>query len=249
MGTGRVHRGSLIPLQAFDDVPLQPGAPAGLGAPPIASKNAILERRNRFIKRSMDVVLGAGGLLCALPLILLGVLLVKLVSRGPAFYSQVREGFHGEDIKVWKLRTMFDQSEQWLEQHFAADPAAREEWEERFKLRDDPRVLPLLGSCLRRFSIDELPQFWSVLKGDMSLVGPRPFPAYHLESFPPAFRLLRQQVRPGLTGLWQVTVRSRGGIRQQQFYDTNYIRHWSVWMDLSILARTFIAVATSRGAC
>jgi len=96
--------------------------------------------------------------------------------------------------------------------------------------------------------VDELPQLWTVVQGRMSLVGPRPFPDYHLTQFPPAFLELRRRVRPGITGLWQITVRSEGGIEKQQAYDTYYIRNWSVWLDLYVLSRTLAAVASGRGA-
>jgi lipopolysaccharide/colanic/teichoic acid biosynthesis glycosyltransferase len=124
----------------------------------------------------------------------------------------------------------------------------REEWQTRYKLRDDPRLIPVVGRLFRRFSIDELPQLWTVLKGEMSLVGPRPFPDYHLREFPPAFVELRQRVRPGITGLWQIAVRSDGGTSEQEAYDSYYIRNWSVWMDLYILSRTLAAVVSGRGA-
>ncbi len=107
-----------------------------------------------------------------------------------------------------------------LEEHLAANPALREEWTERYKLRHDPRLIPGVGRLFRRFSIDELPQLWAVIAGDMSLVGPRPFPDYHLERFSPAFLELRQRVRPGITGLWQITVRSDGDLKDQEALDT-----------------------------
>ena len=139
-------------------------------------------------------------------------------------------------------------AEKRLEEHLAENPELREEWKERFKLARDPRLIPLVGRLFRQFSIDELPQLWSVLRGDMSLVGPRPFPDYHLSQFSPVFLELRQRVRPGITGLWQITIRSDGGIAEQVAYDSYYIRNWSVWLDLYILSRTIAAVAAGRGA-
>jgi lipopolysaccharide/colanic/teichoic acid biosynthesis glycosyltransferase len=127
-------------------------------------------------------------------------------------------------------------------------PGLSQEWEEHFKLPRDPRIIPWIGSFLRRSSLDELPQLWSVVIGEMSLVGPRPFPQYHLERFPTEFRELRRRVRPGLSGMWQVMVRSNGGIREQQEYDTYYIHNWSLWLDLYVLARTGFAVLAGRGA-
>jgi len=139
-------------------------------------------------------------------------------------------------------------AEEKLEKAMEDDPALREEWRERMKLRDDPRLVPGVGRFLRRWSLDELPQLWSVVRGDMSLVGPRPFPDYHLDQFSAKFRELRQRVRPGITGLWQVNVRSAGALDLQVAHDTYYIRNWSIWLDLYLLARTVGAVLRGRGA-
>jgi Undecaprenyl-phosphate galactose phosphotransferase WbaP len=211
--------------------------------------NNLLHWHNRIIKRVMDITLGAIFLVLAFPLIALGGGLVKLLSFGPFFFYQRREGLRGRSIKVCKLRTMYQDAEQRLKAHLTANPELHLEWTERFKLAHDPRIIPGVGPFLRRFSIDELPQLWSVVKGEMSLVGPRPFPEYHLQQFRPEFRELRRWVRPGLTGMWQVMVRSNGSMEQQQQYDTYYIRNWSIWLDFYILARTVFAVLAGRGAC
>ena len=143
---------------------------------------------------------------------------------------------------------MYVDAERRLERYLLANPELAEEWRTRFKLKDDPRLLPVVGRFLRRWSIDELPQLWNVLRGDMSLVGPRPFPDYHLRAFAPEFLRLRQRMRPGITGMWQVMVRSAGTIDEQQFFDTYYLRNWSVWLDLYILGRTVRAVLRGEGA-
>ncbi len=210
--------------------------------------NQLLRPRNRAIKRAMDLGLGAAGLLVTAPVVALAAAAVKLSSRGPALYFQEREGFRGKHILVPKLRTMFVDAEERLEAHLAADADARREWARSVKLTRDPRVIPWMGTFLRRTSIDELPQLWSVVRGQMSLVGPRPFPDYHLQRFSEEFRALRRLVRPGLSGWWQVTVRSDGGIDEQQAYDTYYIQNWSIWMDLYVILRTPVAILTSRGA-
>lgn len=135
-----------------------------------------------------------------------------------------------------------------LEEQLEQNPGLRREWEASYKLKSDPRLIPVVGRFFRRFSIDELPQLWAVVKGDMSLIGPRPFPDYHVKQFSPAFLELRHRVRPGITGLWQVMVRSAGDISEQEGYDSYYIRNWSAWLDLYILTRTITAVASGRGA-
>ncbi len=211
-------------------------------------KKNLLLRRNRILKRLLDYSLGVPLFLLSLPFMGLLALWIKRVSPGPAFYLQEREGYMGRTIRVWKLRTMYPDAEARLARYLEENPAAREEWERFFKLKNDPRILPGVGSFLRRTSLDELPQFYNVLKGEMSLVGPRPFPRYHLERFPEEFRRLRQSVLPGVTGLWQVSARSEGDLEVQEALDTYYIRNWSLWLDLYILARTVWVLLTRRGA-
>jgi Undecaprenyl-phosphate galactose phosphotransferase WbaP len=239
----------VVVIREFENVPVEGLEVRNLGRVfGVEFTNQLLRKRQRTIKRSVDLLLGAAATLVALPVLGLAAVLVKLSSRGPAFFTQSRIGLHGKSIRIFKLRTMVEDAERVLEDHLEADPKARREWENGFKLAHDPRLIPLLGRVLRRFSIDELPQLWNVLTGDMSLVGPRPFPEYHLASFPAEFRAFRSQVRPGITGLWQVMVRSSGGLEEQQAYDTYYIRNWSLFMDLYLLARTVAAVLSGRGA-
>jgi Undecaprenyl-phosphate galactose phosphotransferase WbaP len=211
-------------------------------------KKNLLLRRNHVLKLLMDQAIAAPLFLASLPIIVLAALWIKLSSRGPAFYQQMREGMSGRRIPVWKLRTMYTDGEGLLEDWLEKHPEDREQWRRYFKLRHDPRVLPIIGPLLRRTSLDELPQLWNVLRGDMSLVGPRPLPDYHLQRFTSEFRTLRTRVLPGLTGLWQVSARSEGDVNVQEALDTYYIRNWSPWLDLYILARTVTAVLLGRGA-
>ena len=184
----------------------------------------------------------------ALPVVAITALWVAAVSPGNPFYVQTREGQHGRPIRVWKIRTMHRDAEALLERHLAANPSARTEWARWFKLTDDPRIVRGIGTFLRRSSLDELPQLYNILRGDMSFVGPRPFPEYHLASFDDAFRDLRRSVPPGLTGLWQVSARSDGDTSVQRALDTQYVRDWSIWLDLRILVRTPFAVLGGKGA-
>ncbi len=211
-------------------------------------KRNLLLRRNHALKTSMDIVIALPLFLASVPVIALVAIWIKLVSRGPVFYRQMREGLDGERIAVWKLRTMRVNGDQILDAWFQAHPEDHAEWRTRFKLRHDPRVLPVIGRLLRRTSLDELPQLWAVLCRKMSLVGPRPVPDYHVSEFPAEFRALRRKVLPGLTGLWQVSTRSDGDLKAQEELDTFYIRNWSPWLDLYILARTITAVLQGRGA-
>ena len=208
----------------------------------------LLVRWNRWTKRALDI---AGALVvgaCALPVMAAAALWIKLTSRGSLIYRQEREGEGGRILSMPKLRTMHMDAEALLMRVLSSSPQIRDEWAHRFKLKKDPRILPGVGAFLRRSSLDELPQLWSVLKGDMSLVGPRPFPRYHLDGFGPRFRALRNRVKPGLTGLWQVSDRADGDLEVQEALDTYYIRNWSLWLDLYILARTVRAVLFPRGA-
>jgi Undecaprenyl-phosphate galactose phosphotransferase WbaP len=243
------HFRHVVAIREAQDLPVERVRVCNLGGIlGIEFTNDLLRWQNRCIKRVLDLTLGVILFTLALPVMVVGGCLVKLLSQGSFLFCQVREGSGGYPIKVWKLRTMYRDAEQRLESFLAANPELRQEWEVRFKLACDPRIIPAVGPLLRRLSVDELPQLWSVIKGEMSLVGPRPFPEYHLRQFPPEFRELRRRVRPGLTGLWQVMVRSDGGLDEQQLYDTYYIRNWSTWLDLWILFRTIRAVLLGKGA-
>jgi Undecaprenyl-phosphate galactose phosphotransferase WbaP len=241
------HR--VVLLREYDDLPVEGIQIRNLGGLiGIEYTNNLLVPANRAVKRAMDIVIGSLLLILTAPLLLVAVVLIKLLDGGPAFFTQRRSGLDGGPFAVPKIRTMRVDAEERLEDHLSADPALREEWKASYKLKQDPRLIPLVGRFFRRFSVDELPQLWTVVTGQMSLVGPRPFPDYHLTQFPSGFLELRCRVRPGITGLWQIMVRNEGGIEKQQALDTYYIRNWSVWLDLYVLSRTIAAVASGRGA-
>jgi Undecaprenyl-phosphate galactose phosphotransferase WbaP len=239
----------VIILRDFDELPVEGVQVRNLGgALGLEYGNNLLRRQSRWVKRTLDIGLATAVLVVTLPIMLGAMIAVKLLSPGPALFWQTREGRKGRPIRVPKIRTMVPDAERRMEELFLTDPALRDEWQAAFKLQQDPRIIPVVGRIFRRFSIDELPQLWSVVKGDMSLVGPRPFPDYHLEALSEQARRLRDEVRPGITGLWQVTARGAAGVEAQQSYDIYYIRNWSLWLDLFILARTVSVVVTGKGA-
>jgi Undecaprenyl-phosphate galactose phosphotransferase WbaP len=211
-------------------------------------RHNLLKPANQWIKRAVDILVATLVLICLVPLLPFVMLWIKLASRGSAFFIQEREGEGGEPIRIFKLRTMHAGAERMLERHLAENPEARAEWDQFCKLKNDPRVIPGIGAFLRKTSLDEIPQLWNVLRGEMSLVGPRPFPAYHNSRFDPEFRALRTQVRPGLTGMWQVSARSNGDLDVQESLDSYYIRNWSLWLDLHLLIRTVRVVVSGSGA-
>jgi Undecaprenyl-phosphate galactose phosphotransferase WbaP len=200
----------------------------------------------RFTKRAIDLFIVALTFPAAPLAILLLAILVRLESPGPAFYGHRRVGRNHSSFRIWKLRTMQINAEELLENALAKDPALREEWLRDRKLRHDPRITRV-GSFLRKTSLDELPQLWNVLRGDMSLVGPRPIVEEEIAAYGQSFSLYCR-VTPGLTGLWQVSGRNAVSRRDRVRLDSYYVRNWSLWLDLHILARTVGVVLSGQGA-
>lgn len=199
-------------------------------------------------KRIMDVAIALAALVLTAPVMLLAIIGIRIADAGPVFYIQRREGLGGRTFGVLKLRTMYQDADVRLATLLETDPQARAEWAHHFKLRRDPRLLPRIGSLLRACSIDELPQLINVLRGEMSIVGPRPFPDYHLAALPQAFRVKRASVAPGITGLWQISGRSDADLSQQQQLDAYYIDNRSLWFDLQIILGTVPALLLRKGA-
>ena len=200
---------------------------------------------SRTAKRLFDVVLSAAALVVlAIPMLVVGVL-VRL-DGGPAIYGHLRVGEKGRQFKCLKFRSMRPNSQGLLDDLLARDPAAREEWEQTQKLRDDPRVT-WFGRIIRKAAVDEIPQFINVLRGDMSFVGPRPVTLGELAHYGEETDRYTS-VRPGITGLWQVSGRSDLSYAQRVSLDTWYVLNWSPWHDLAIILKTIPAVLSRKGA-
>lgn len=201
----------------------------------------------RTIKRVADLILVGLTAPLWIPLLFLLTLAILLADRTSPFYLQTRIGRAGRAFRTIKFRTMIANADTSLAAALERDPDLRREWEASHKLRRDPRVTRL-GRVLRRWSLDELPQLINVLTGQMALVGPRPLPPEHDRKLGATVHKLRRKVRPGMTGLWQISGRSEIGTGGMERWDAYYVRNWSVWLDLIVLARTLHAVLSGHGA-
>jgi exopolysaccharide biosynthesis polyprenyl glycosylphosphotransferase len=195
----------------------------------------------RLVKRVLDLVVSSVALLLLWPLMLVIAIAVRLESRGPVIYASLRVGKRGIPFVCYKFRTMVPGANR-LRNELHHLNQRRGPF---FKIANDPRVTPL-GRFLRKYSLDELPQFWNVLKGDMSLVGPRPHPLEDVEQYG-AGHEQRLEVTPGITGLWQVTARENPSFETCMLLDVGYIRNWSFLLDCKILLRTIPAVFAGEG--
>ena len=199
----------------------------------------------RLAKRTIDLVLTCIGGLFVLPVIALLWLLVRVDSPGPVFYSQKRMGRDGKKFTAYKFRSMYGDGEARLKAVLEADPKLRAEYEEFHKLAFDPRITRI-GRILRKYSLDELPQIWNVLNGDMSLVGPRPYLEREVPEMEHQEGIILRAM-PGMTGLWQVSDRNATGFAERLKMDVHYVRNWSPWLDIYILARTIGVVLAGTG--
>ncbi|MCB2214165.1 undecaprenyl-phosphate galactose phosphotransferase WbaP [bacterium] len=205
----------------------------------------LLNQRERFFKRILDLVLTALLLVLSLPLFLVLALLVRLGSKGPILYTQKRLGLNGETFDSYKFRTMFLNAEEKLGDLLAKDPQAAAEYQQYHKLANDPRVTPI-GRFLRRYSLDELPQFINVIKGDMNLIGPRSYLPRELPDMGEHASIILK-VQPGITGWWQVMGRNATSFKERLLLDEYYISNWSIWLDLYIVIKTVYVLLSGKG--
>ncbi|MEL6327306.1 MAG: undecaprenyl-phosphate galactose phosphotransferase WbaP [Cyanobacteria bacterium J06626_23] len=212
----------------------------------LEAKQQLLLPTPRLVKGILDkglaILIGVG----LLPLLILTALLVSIDSPGSPFYGQTRIGHNGRPFKAWKFRSMVPNADRVLARYLQAHPELQLSWEKDHKLKDDPRITRV-GRLLRRTSLDELPQLLNVLRGEMSLVGPRPIVHDEIRRYSEKFDLYTQ-VRPGITGLWQVSGRNNISYEERVNLDAYYVRNWSVWLDIHILIRTVWVVLSGDGA-
>lgn len=222
--------------------------PVPTDPPPFSGPQRAVRRRVRrltrlesVLKRAFDIMgVLVIAMLFALPMIVIA-LSIRLTCPGKVVFGHKRVGRRGRVFRCYKFRSMVPNAEDLLRELLARDPAAREEWASTYKLKNDPRVTRI-GHFIRKTSLDELPQLWNVLRGDMSLVGPRPVVRRELEQYYGAGRRHYISVRPGLTGLWQVSGRNDIGYERRVELDIRYVEDWSLWGDLVIVLSTVTAV-------
>jgi len=199
------------------------------------------------LKRIFDIIFSLLALGLCLPLFMVVGLVIKLSSKGPVFFSHVRVGRGGKRFKCYKFRTMYPDAEVRLNQMLACCAKTQEEWNHSHKLKQDPRITPI-GSFLRKTSLDEFPQFWNVLKGDLSVVGPRPVVEAEIAKH---YGIKAQDIlrlRPGITGLWQVSGRNDISYDNRIMLDQKYVENQSILLDIKLIAKTIPAIFNSKGA-
>lgn len=209
-------------------------------------RQKLYSRYEQTIKRVLDIFLIVLASPFLVPLFLLLEGIIRLDSPGSAIYRQVRFGKGGKEFSIWKFRTMVKNADEILDHYLEEHPESAGEWNLTHKLKSDPRVTAV-GKFLRRFSLDEFPQLLNVLQGNMSLVGPRPIVQEEIGFYKTSYHLY-MRVKPGLTGLWQVSGRNDTSYDQRVELDLYYVNNWSIWLDVFILAKTIKAVIIGKGA-
>jgi undecaprenyl-phosphate galactose phosphotransferase len=198
-------------------------------------------------KRIFDVLFSLGAMIFFIPIGMIAAFFIKATSPGPIFYTSKRVGKDGQPIYCWKFRTMHQDADKKLLEILRENPKLKQEWDTYFKLKEDPRV-STIGKILRKTSLDELPQFFNVLKGDLSVVGPRPVTEEEIQKYfgPKASKIL--SVRPGLTGIWQTSGRSLLTFEERIRLEESYIDRQSLTLDLRIICKTIPAMFFTKGA-
>jgi undecaprenyl-phosphate galactose phosphotransferase len=211
----------------------------------LAHSHGLHQRLPRVTKRAFDIAIASLSLLALCPVLLVLAFLIRR-DGGPAVFGHKRLGMNGDTFFCLKFRSMIMNSDDVLGKYLSQNAEARTEWERDYKLRDDPRVTRI-GKFLRQTSLDELPQLLNVLKGEMSIVGPRPIVISESEKYDSDISHY-YRVRPGITGLWQVSGRSDVSYNERVGMDSWYVRNWSLWNDIAIICKTFSVVFTRSGA-
>ena len=211
-----------------------------------SSTHNLTKRAARAMKRLVDIFLILLSAPFVLPLTLIVALAIKKNSPGPIFYGHTRIGRNGRPFKCWKFRSMVTDADKQLKKILAENPEMRAEWEKDRKLTNDPRITKI-GRFLRKTSIDEIPQFFNILTGEMSFIGPRPVTEPELSKYGDKSHLILS-VQPGLSGMWQISGRSDTGYEDRIVLDSYYIQNWSIWLDLWIIIKTIHVVLKGKGA-
>lgn len=253
MSTNAEPRVPAKPAHARSAHPVTLGAlgPARVHVPHVARRerpadaDASMPLLRGFAERSLDIAFALGLIAVFSPVIIASVAAIG-ASKGPVIFTQSRLGRGGKVFKVYKFRTMVPNAAEALQELLARDPEAREQWERDFKLKNDPRITSI-GRFLRKTSLDELPQLWNILKGDMSLVGPRPIEPFEIAKYG-RFARHYYALRPGLTGLWQVSGRSDTTYERRVALDAFYAKNRSLGLNLGIILKTVKVVLRGSGA-
>jgi undecaprenyl-phosphate galactose phosphotransferase len=210
-------------------------------------KSNLLNLSHKFLKRLFDIIFSLLLIPFFLPIMIIIGILIKLDSRGPIFFIQERVGIFGKRFRVFKFRTMYLDADFRLDSYLKDNPSAREEWDKYKKLRGfDPRVTRV-GKIIRQLSLDELPQIFNVLLGDMSFVGPRPYLEAELKRYENYAKIILM-IPPGITGLWQTSGRNELSFEERLRLDTWYVLNWTLWLDIVILLKTMKVILTREGA-
>lgn len=212
----------------------------------IKVQNNLMHLKNIVVKRIFDILFSLLGMIIVIPICVALAIYIYIDDPGPIFYSKPRIGKGNKEFICYKFRSMYVNGDEILKKYLEENPAARAEWDEFAKLKDDPRVTPA-GKFMRKTSLDELPQIFNVILGNMSLVGPRPYLPREREAMGDYLSII-SMTQPGITGLWQISGRSEISFARRLQMDSWYVHNWSVWMDFAYLLKTVVVVLKRKGA-